>query len=65
MLCNEQLLEIQRASDDPSSWFVDNTVQQDGSIYFTTPVDPLFIFLPLLEDSRKQVFTSVHATHLA
>lgn len=30
------------------SWFINNTVQKDGSIYFITPLDPLFLVLPYL-----------------
>ena len=37
------------------SWFVGDAVLEDGSMYLCTPVDPLFLALPLLESSRMQV----------
>ncbi|XP_049851250.1 ribonuclease H2 subunit B-like [Schistocerca gregaria] len=39
-----ELLEIQRSSD-VSSWFMDNTYIQDGSLYLTSAIDPLYILL--------------------
>eukprot|EP00698_Gefionella_okellyi_P023318 TRINITY_DN792_c0_g1_i2.p1 TRINITY_DN792_c0_g1~~TRINITY_DN792_c0_g1_i2.p1 ORF type:complete len:229 (+),score=63.58 TRINITY_DN792_c0_g1_i2:138-824(+) len=35
-----------------SSWFVGDTVVDDGSMYYASPVDPLFILLPVLEKAR-------------
>ncbi|RKP05960.1 ribonuclease H2, subunit B [Thamnocephalis sphaerospora] len=49
------LLEMQRmAPDAAASWLVDDSVQQDGSIMMFTPVDPLFILLPVLETCRRR-----------
>ena len=36
------------------SWFIGDQVQQDGSLHLATPVDPLFIALPLLTKSSTQ-----------
>lgn len=52
---DNQICEINRAIERPSSWFVDDTVDDDGSLYIATPIDPLFILLQLLEKHRKQV----------
>ena len=39
------------------SWFIDSTVQKDGSIYFITAVDPLFLVLPyLVKNSGSEKF---------
>jgi len=51
---NDKLLEIQRMIEDPSSWFIDNTVQQDGSLYIASPIDPLFLLINLLEENRRK-----------
>lgn len=37
-----------------SSWFIDDSVIADGSLYIWTPVDILFLLLPALEKSRSQ-----------
>jgi len=62
---NGEILEIQKFYNEPSSWFVDETIQQDGSLYVATPIDPLFLFVPLLEKGRNKnekrdgVFSSI------
>ncbi|XP_070537824.1 ribonuclease H2 subunit B-like [Ptychodera flava] len=45
---NTSVLEVLRFEDDYRSWFVGETVQEDGSLYMTTPIDPLFLVLPYL-----------------
>ena len=45
------LMEVQEAAPldaDPCSWFVDQTVQKDGTLFVASRVDPLFFLLPLL-----------------
>lgn len=37
-----------------SSWFVDNSVISDGSLYIWSPIDPLFLLLPALERAQLQ-----------
>ncbi|KAI9591534.1 ribonuclease H2, subunit B [Syncephalis fuscata] len=56
-----QLLEIQHVNPDniPASWFIDNTVQKDGSLLLFTPVDVLFILLPILIQCRRQTGDSL------
>jgi len=37
-----------------ASWFIDDRIQKDGSLYMASPIDPLFLLLPLLEKHRKK-----------
>ena len=34
------------------SWFLDNSVQSDGTLYLTTRVDPLFLILPFIVKAK-------------
>ncbi|GAB4822260.1 hypothetical protein N2152v2_009306 [Parachlorella kessleri] len=52
LLAGNLLQEINWVKQQFSSWFVDDTVVQDGGLYVCTPVDPLFLALPLLERAR-------------
>ncbi|KND02487.1 uncharacterized protein SPPG_09073 [Spizellomyces punctatus DAOM BR117] len=45
-------------SEESASWFVDNLVQKDGSLYIFSPFDPLFLLLPILEKRRKKTSES-------
>ncbi|KAF9436227.1 Ribonuclease H2 subunit B [Entomortierella beljakovae] len=50
-----QLFEIQVVdSEGLRSWFIKDTVQSDGSLYITTPIDPVFMFIPILDIVRKK-----------
>ncbi|CAL1542997.1 unnamed protein product [Lymnaea stagnalis] len=42
------VFELNAFKEKFRSWFIGETVQRDGDIYFTTPVDPLFLVLPYL-----------------
>lgn len=59
LTCDEQkqdeiaVCEILQFSEKPSSWFVGETVQKDGSLYMCTPVDPVFLILPYIIKSAK------------
>lgn len=44
-----------RISAKPSSWFIGDYVQEDGTFYLATPMDPLFLALPALEKGRNAV----------
>lgn len=46
------LLEIQRASG-LSSWFLNDKCIEDGSLFLTSIVDPLFIILPIIDKIRR------------
>jgi len=54
IVSNKTIMEIQRLSEQPASWLIDNTVEKDGSIYMCTPIDPLFLLIPLLHLNRKK-----------
>ncbi|KAJ8669298.1 hypothetical protein QAD02_000557 [Eretmocerus hayati] len=45
--------EVIAFKDDKRSWFVDDTVRSNGKMYFSTPVDPLFLILPYLQKSKQ------------
>ena len=52
---NGELLELQEAAPQdaaPCSWFVDQTVQKDGTLFLASRVDPLFFALPHLEKNE-------------
>eukprot|EP00123_Amoebidium_parasiticum_P020033 comp40448_c0_seq1/m.47420 comp40448_c0_seq1/g.47420 ORF comp40448_c0_seq1/g.47420 comp40448_c0_seq1/m.47420 type:complete len:304 (-) comp40448_c0_seq1:102-1013(-) len=57
----EELLEFKKHHpNEPSSWFVGESVQKDGSIFMATTADPLFVVLPLLsKPANKKVFMTV------
>jgi len=59
VFCNDNVMEVNRMAEHPSSWFIEDEVQQDGSLFMATPVDPLFVLIPLLELNRKK--TADHA----
>ncbi|KAG9284636.1 hypothetical protein G9A89_004678 [Geosiphon pyriformis] len=40
------------------SWFIENNVQQDGTLYLTTIIDPIFVLLPILDSRRKKTTES-------
>ena len=49
-----KLLELQVLCPNPrNSWFVDNTIMKNGSLYVATRFDVLFLLLPLLEKSKS------------
>jgi len=53
----DALLEVQRFADSstPRSWLLGGQlelVQQDGSMLLATPIDPLFLLIPQLQEAR-------------
>lgn len=55
-LCDENashLYELNSHKDKYGSWFVDAKVQQDGSLFVATRIDPIFIVLPYLKNSGQ------------
>jgi hypothetical protein len=56
MIGNEHLLELQKidvSQDSMASWFIDNFVVEDGSVYLATRFDPLFLMIdPLVKSLR-------------
>ncbi|CAN7118907.1 unnamed protein product [Brassica rapa subsp. narinosa] len=51
---NEMLQEIQWFKQSYGSWFLGDYISQDGSLYMTTPVDPVFILLPIFDEARMK-----------
>lgn len=41
------------------SWFLGDCVCEDGSLYISTPVDPIFIFLPIFAGARLKKGTDL------
>lgn len=44
----EKIFEVLKFTEEPRSWFIEDSVQKDGSLFVITPVDPLFLVLPYL-----------------
>ncbi|EFA78446.1 hypothetical protein PPL_09098 [Heterostelium album PN500] len=51
---NQIVMEINNYKESPSSWFMNNGVRHDGSLYMSCPIDPLFLIIGYLERSRSQ-----------
>ncbi|XP_024386037.1 uncharacterized protein [Physcomitrium patens] len=49
-----KLQELHWSKQTHTSWFIDNFACADGSLYLATPIDPLFIILPILEQLRMK-----------
>nr|CAB3487379.1 unnamed protein product [Digitaria exilis] len=47
-----QLQEINWFKERYGAWFLGDYVCEDGGLYYCTPVDPIFIFLPAFEAAR-------------
>jgi len=45
----KKVYQVMKCDESYRSWFIDETVQKDGSFCMITPVDPLFLALPYLE----------------
>ncbi|CAI7994497.1 Ribonuclease H2 subunit B [Geodia barretti] len=57
-----QIYEAQKCSDEPRSWLIGDTVQTDGSLLISNPMDPLFLALPYLTKAAKAgKFTTLEA----
>ncbi|XP_073256562.1 ribonuclease H2 subunit B-like [Porites lutea] len=54
----DKVFEVLRFKEEPRSWFVEDSIQKDGSLYVITPVDPLFLILPYLT-KFSQKFTTL------
>jgi len=50
---NNQIYELLQFSEKHRSWFLDETVCSNGKIYLTTKIDPLFVFIQLLDRDCK------------
>ncbi|KAM7265813.1 hypothetical protein ACFE04_003496 [Oxalis oulophora] len=54
LLNNHLLQEIHWFKQSYGSWFLGDYVSQDGSLYTATPIDPVFLLLPLFEEARMK-----------
>ncbi|KNA18643.1 hypothetical protein SOVF_068820 [Spinacia oleracea] len=54
LFINDGLHELQWFKKSHTSWFLGEYVCEDGSLYLSTPVDPVFIMLPIFEDARMK-----------
>lgn len=65
MLIQGRLQEVNWFKERFRSWFVGDAVIDHGSLYLSTPVDPLFIALSILEASRQQVDSAALSTQIS
>jgi len=49
---DSEVFEINQFTDEKRSWFLDNSVQSDGTLFLTTKVDPLFLILPCMVKAK-------------
>ncbi|XP_018505435.2 ribonuclease H2 subunit B isoform X2 [Pyrus x bretschneideri] len=54
LFVNEVLQELNWFKQSYTSWFLGDYVAEDGGLYTATPVDPVFIFLPIFEQARMK-----------
>ncbi|XP_052170134.1 uncharacterized protein LOC127786643 isoform X2 [Diospyros lotus] len=54
LFINGALQEIHWVKQSYGSWFVGEYVCEDGSLYTATPIDPVFILLPIFEEARMK-----------
>lgn len=48
------LFELSLGQRKLGSWFMDESVEMNGKLYMATPMDIVFVFLPLLEKNEQQ-----------
>ncbi|KZV24783.1 hypothetical protein F511_34212 [Dorcoceras hygrometricum] len=48
------LQELHWFKQSYGSWFLGDYVSEDGRLYIATPVDPVFILLPIFEEARMK-----------
>ncbi|XP_027154401.1 ribonuclease H2 subunit B isoform X1 [Coffea eugenioides] len=51
---DEELLELHWFKQSYGSWFLGDYVCEDGRLYTATPVDPVFILLPIFDEARMK-----------
>ncbi|KAF3446485.1 hypothetical protein FNV43_RR11664 [Rhamnella rubrinervis] len=54
LLVNEVLQELHWFKQPYSSWFLGDYVSEDGRLYIATPVDPVFVLLPIFDEARMK-----------
>ncbi|KAK4406617.1 Ribonuclease H2 subunit B [Sesamum angolense] len=53
------LQELHWFKQSYGSWFLGDYVCEDGRLYTATPVDPVFILLPIFEEARMKSLSSI------
>ncbi|KAK3699391.1 hypothetical protein QZH41_018562, partial [Actinostola sp. cb2023] len=53
----ENIFEVKKFSEEQRSWFIEDSVQKDGSVLVTTPLDPIFLCLPYLQNNSQKFRT--------
>ncbi|XP_020204952.1 ribonuclease H2 subunit B isoform X2 [Cajanus cajan] len=54
LFVNGMLQELQWFKNLYGSWFLGDYVSEDGRLYLSTPIDPVFIMLPIFEEARMK-----------
>ncbi|XP_019087003.1 PREDICTED: ribonuclease H2 subunit B isoform X2 [Camelina sativa] len=54
LFSNGMLQELQWFKQSYGSWLLGDYISEDGSLYMATPVDPVFILLPIFDEARMK-----------
>ncbi|CAH9119850.1 unnamed protein product [Cuscuta europaea] len=54
LFVDRTLQEVHWFKQSLGSWFLGDYVCEDGSLYTATPIDPVFVLLPLFEEARMK-----------
>ncbi|MED6207245.1 hypothetical protein PIB30_034046 [Stylosanthes scabra] len=54
LFVNKVLQELQWFKNSYGSWFLGDYVTEDGRLYLSTPIDPVFIMLPIFDEARMK-----------
>ncbi|WVZ21614.1 hypothetical protein V8G54_008936 [Vigna mungo] len=54
LFANGMLQELQWFKNLYGSWFLGDYITEDGRLYLSTPIDPVFIMLPIFEEARMK-----------
>ncbi|XP_061339348.1 uncharacterized protein LOC133286028 isoform X2 [Gastrolobium bilobum] len=54
LFVNGVLQELQWFKNLYGSWFLGDYISEDGRLYLSTPVDPVFIMLPIFDEARMK-----------
>ncbi|XP_031554878.1 ribonuclease H2 subunit B-like [Actinia tenebrosa] len=53
----DAVYEIMKFAEGPRSWFIEDSVQKDGSLLVTTSIDPIFLCIPYLTRNKTKFRT--------
>jgi len=51
---NSSVQEVLAYQEKKGSWFVNDSVQEDGKMHISTPMDPVLLVLPYLKRSKQE-----------